>query len=213
MEEVASTSAIAMGQQQSYIGLNTQMNTIAQNAKGVEHYFSSCLKWYADVMQYSVEKFKLSCIGNKKLQREVLDDNGIQYIELNKDVSFMELGVKIAVEGVIDEQRKTRLVAFATALAQAGGIDMLDFIRIEKANTLREIEVYFTAALRNREKKKAMEMAMQQMAQQANIQAQNQGLQQLQAQKEANENLRQDKKLAMEGTKLGVDIAEKTEQQ
>jgi len=57
MEEVASTSAIAMGQQQSYIGLNTQMNTIAQNAKGVEHYFSSCLKWYADVMQYSVEKF------------------------------------------------------------------------------------------------------------------------------------------------------------
>lgn len=208
MEEIASVSQIAMGQQQSYIGLNTQMNTIAQNAKGVEYYFSSCLKWYADIMQYSVEKFKLSAIGNKKLQVQVLDENGIQYLDLNEGISFMDLGVRVVVEGVIDEQRKTRILNFATALAQSGGIEMIDYLKLESANTLKEVEMYFTAALRAREKKMAMQQQIQQQQQQQNIMLQNQGLQQLQAQKESNENLRQDKKLELEGAKLGAQIAE-----
>lgn len=209
MEEIASTSAVAMGQQQSYIGLNTQMNTISQNAKGVEYYFSSCLKWYADVMQYSVEKFKLSAIGNKKLQVEVLDENGIEYLEMNKSVSFMDLGVKVVVEGILDEKRKAKLIEFATALAQSGGIDMLDYIKIENANTLKEVEMYFIASIRNREKQKAIEAQIQRQTQAQNIMLQNQGLQQLQAQKEQNENMRQDKSLELEGAKLGAQIAEK----
>lgn len=209
MEEVASTSSIAMGQQQSYIGLNTQMNTIAQNAKGVEHYFSSCLRWYADIMQYSVEKFKLSCIGNKNLQRQVLDQNGIEYIELNKDVSFMELGVRVVVEGIIDEQKRTSLIAFATAIAPVGGIDMLDYLKLQEANTFQELKSHFAAALRSREKQKAIQEAMARRAQAENIMLQNQGLQQLQAQKEGNENMRQDKKLELEGAKLGAEIGGK----
>lgn len=209
MEEIASTSAISMGQQQSYIGLNTQMNTIAQNAKGVEYYFSSCLKWYADVMQYSVEKFKLSSIGNKRLQVEVLDENGIEYLNLNKDVSFMDLGVRVVVEGILDDSRKSKLINFATALAQSGAIDMLDYLKIEQANTLKEVEMYFSASLRNKQKQIAMQQMAERQSQAQNIMLQNQGLQQLQAQKEQGQNFREGQRLELEGAKLGAEIAEK----
>jgi hypothetical protein len=209
METVASISKIALGQQSSYVGMNTQVNTIQQNSKGVEKYLSSCLQLGADVMQYSVEKLKMSLVGNKDLEREVLTPLGIEYLKLNKNLSFMDLGVRLIVEDMISEESRMRLLGIAQAFAQNQQISPLDVIEIETAKTYTELRNYLKAALRRQEKKAAAEAMMQQMAQQQAIEAQGQQLMQLESMKQQGQNERQANDIELEGTRLGMEAGER----
>jgi len=211
MEAIASVSKIALGQQQTYVGMNTQVNTIAQNAKGVEYYFASVIKLYADVMQYSIEKQKLVLIndGDKELEREILSERGSEYLKLNKDFSFTKLNVRIVVEDVINSESKGRLMQMAVAMAQSGQMDMLDYLRIETANTYNELMNYFEAAIRRKKKEEAQMKAMQQMQQMAAIEAQGQQLAQLEAMKQDGQDARHADKMELDATKLGLETGEK----
>jgi hypothetical protein len=204
-------SKIALGQQQTYVGMNTQVNTIAQNAKGVEYYFASVIKLYADVMQYSIEKQKLVLIndGDKELEREILSERGMEYLKLNKDFSFTKLSVRIVVEDVINSESKARLMQMAVAMAQSGQMDMLDYLKIETANTYNELMNYFEAAIRRKKKEEAQMKAMQQMQQMAAIEAQGQQLAQLEAMKQAGQDARHADKMELDATKLGLETGEK----
>lgn len=208
MEEIASVSKIALGQQTSYVGMNTQVNTIAQNSKGVEKYFTSVLQLYADTMQYAAEKLKMSVQGSKELEKRVMTPMGIKFLKINKNFSFMDLGVRLVLEDMITEESRARLLQIAQAFAQNQIISPLDIVEIETAKTYTELRAYLRQALRRQEKKAAQEAMMAEMAKMQAIEAQGGQLQQLEAQKQAGQNYRQEQELGMEGAKLGVSAAE-----
>lgn len=192
MEEVASISKIALGQQQTYVGLNTQQTTISQNTKGSEYIYSSIMKLFADVSGYSLEKCKLLALTKegRDFIDEVVDDRIENFLETIKDFSFSDLTLKVKVEDIVDEQSKALLMQTAFAMAQGGLIDMLDYVKIIQLRTFQEISDYLEASMRRKKRESEQQMAYQALIQQANIQAQNQGLQQLEAMKQQGQNER-----------------------
>jgi hypothetical protein len=208
MEEIASVSKIALGQQTNYVGMNTQVNTIAQNAKGTEKYFNATLQLYADAMQYAAEVLKLSASRDKGLMRKVTTAMGMKYLEMNKDVSFMDLGVRLVVEDMISEESRARLLQIAQAFAQNQIISPLDVIEIETAKTYTELKNYLRQALRRQEKKAAAQAMAQEIAKQQAIAAQGQQMQQHEAMKQQGMNQRHEQDLEMQGLELGASMAE-----
>jgi hypothetical protein len=162
-------------------------------------------------MQYSIEKQKLTLLndGDKELEREILSERGMEYLKLNKDFSFTKLSVRVVVEDVINSESKARLMQMAVAMAQSGQMDMLDYLKIETANTYNELMNYFEAAIRRRKKEEAQMKAMQQMQQMAAIEAQGQQLAQLEAMKQAGQDARHADKMELDATKLGLETGEK----
>jgi hypothetical protein len=208
MEEIASVSKIALGQQSSYVGMNTQVNTIAQNSKGVEKYFTCVMQLYADTMQYAAEKLKMSVQQNPEMERRVMTPMGIRFLKVNKKFSFMDLGVRLVLEDMITEESRSRLLMVAQAFAQNQIISPLDIVEIETAKTYTELRAYLRQALRRQEKKAAQEAMMAEMSKMQAIEAQGAQLQNLEAQKQEGQNLRHGQDLEMEGIKTGIGAAQ-----
>lgn len=186
MEEIASTSKIALGQQQTYVGLSTQQNTIAQNTRGSEHIYSAVLKLYSDVMAYSLEKVKIGYFHNKNrhVLEEITDERGINFLKESKDLSFAELMTKVHIEDIVDDQMKAALIQAAFAALQNQIIDFLDYVKLIQIKTYTEMSSYFEKVIERKKQEADRQRILQETMALANIQAQGQMMQEQQAIKE-----------------------------
>lgn len=186
MEEIASTSKIALGQQQTYVGLSTQQNTIAQNTRGSEHIYSAVLKLYSDIMAYSMEKIKLGYLHNKNrhVLEEITDERGINFLNETKDLSFADLMVKVHIEDIVDDQMKSALIQAAFAALQNQIIDFLDYVKLIQMKTYTEMSTYFEAVISRKQNAKDREALLNEIMSIAKINAQGQQIQEQQAIKE-----------------------------
>ena len=186
MEEIASTSKIALGQQQTYVGLSTQQNTIAQNTRGSEHIYSAVLKLYSDVMAYSLEKVKIGYFHNKNrhVLEEITDERGINFLKETKDLSFAELMTKVHIEDIVDDQMKAALIQAAFAALQNQIIDFLDYVKLIQIKTYTEMSSYFEKVIERKKQEADRQRILQETMALANIQAQGQMMQEQQAIKE-----------------------------
>lgn len=213
MEEIASTSKISLGQQTGYVGMNTQMNTIAQNTRGVEYYFDCLLQLYANVQQYSIELIKLLHINKGKSYIEkITDQRGINYLKMTEKFSFSDLRVKVQIEDIIPSQMKEELMGAARLGLQAGHVSYSEYAEIITARTFSELRRKVDAFERKK-KREAAEMQMAQMqaqqaAQMAAVQAQAQGNIDAQMVKEEGANQRKAADVELEGAKMGMQMAQ-----
>jgi hypothetical protein len=186
MEEIASTSKIALGQQQTYVGLSTQQNTIAQNTRGSEHIYSAVLKLYSDIMAYSMEKVKIGYLHNKNRHviEEITDERGVNFLKETKDLSFAELMTKVHIEDIVDDQMKAALIQAAFAALQNQLIEFLDYIKLIQIRTYTEMSRYFETVLERKKKEAERQKILQETMALANIQAQGQMMQEQQMIKE-----------------------------
>jgi hypothetical protein len=211
MEEIASTSKIALGQQQTYVGLSTQQNTIAQNTRGSEHIYSAVLKLYSDIMAYSMEKVKIGYFHNKNRHviEEITDERGVNFLKETKDLSFAELMTKVHIEDIVDDQMKAALVQAAFAALQNQLIEFLDYIKLIQIKTYTEMSRYFETVLERKKQEAERQKILQETMALANIQAQGQMMQEQQMIKEQGA---MDRKLVDAGVK-GAEIQQRMMQQ
>ena len=213
MEEIASTSKISMGQQTGYVGMNTQMNTIAQNTRGVEYYFDSLMQLYANVQQYSIELIKLLYMSKgKKFVEKVTDQRGINYLTLTEDLSFSDLRIKVQIEDIIPSQMKEELMGAARLGLQAGHVSYSEYAEIITAKTFSELKRKVDAFERKKKREAAEMQAAQMQAQMAQMQAQAQaqaaGNIEAQQVKEEGANQRKAAELELKGTEMGMQMAQ-----
>jgi hypothetical protein len=182
MEEIVNVPKVAMGQQQGYLGAKTQAGSIAQSNLGTSYLYQGFIQYIERDLQYALNQYKVSLLDMKTDTLGLLDDNGIQFLEITEDFKFEDFGVYIKVKDFLDEQAKERLLAIAQAAMQNQLIDMRDYLRIETAKTYTEIlkELEYSMDKKDRERKRAEEQAqiMQaaQMEQQMAMQQQQQAM-------------------------------------
>ena len=217
MEEIASTSKIALGQQTGYVGMNTQMNTIAQNTRGVEYYFDALMQLYANAQQYSIELLKLSFMGKgKKFVERILDNRGLQYLKMSESFSFSDLRVKVQVQDIINEQAKQSLITAANLGLQQGQIGMGEYAEIITAKTFSELKRKIDT-MERKKARQAMEQQMMmaqqaQMAQQQAIAAQSQGNLENTALREEAATERKAMDMEAKGVEMGMQAAQMAQQ-
>lgn len=170
MEEIANISKISLGQQQTYIGLGTQENVMA-NASGSTYIYSGFMDFIQRNMQYAVDVAKnLATTDDTDYYQMLIGRRGVEYLKMAKKIRYNNPQVFLKINDVIDDKAKERLVTIAQALAQNQVIDMLDFIKIETAKTYYEIKGYLEYSLKKKEKKAETQAAMQQMLDQVSEQ-------------------------------------------
>lgn len=202
MEEIVNVPKVALGQQQGYVGAKTQAGTIAQSNLGTTYLYQGFIKFIEKELAFAINQYKVSLIDESEDDIPVVGTNGKQYLKLTKDFQFQELGVFIKVRDFIDDQAKERLLGLAQAAMQNQMIDMLDYIRIEKANSYTELLNELEYSLNKRERDKEKQQAMMQMMQQAQQEQQMAQEQQVAGMKEEGANYRKELDVA---TKLPQD--------
>jgi hypothetical protein len=177
MEEIVSVPKIALGQQSGYVGAKTQAGTIAQSNLGTTYLYQGYIQFIEKQLGFALNQYKLSLMDEPETEIPVVGSRGKEYLKMIKDFQFEEMGVYIKVKDFIDEQARERLLALAQASMQNQAIDMLDYLRIEKAKTytdlMNELEYSLNKKKRDAEKQQAM-MQMMQQAQQEQQMAQQQ---------------------------------------
>jgi len=178
MEEIVNVPKVAMGQQQGYLGAKTQAGSIAQSNLGTSYLYQGFIQYIERDLQFSLNQYKVSLLTLEKDTMGLLDDRGIEFLQITEEFKFEDFGVYIKVKDFLDEQAKERLLSIAQAAMQGGLIDMRDYLRIETAKTYTEIlkELEYSMDKKDREKKKQQEQAqiMQAAQQEAQMQMQNQ---------------------------------------
>jgi hypothetical protein len=131
MEEIASVSRIAMGQQTNTIGKGVQQNTINQNSYGTAMMFWNLLQFYREVLQYNVNlKQMLYQFKDSVEESLVIGDEGSYLLKILNPREFgtQPLMVFIEVNDILDPNQKERIKSIALAQAQNGAIDVVDYI-------------------------------------------------------------------------------------
>lgn len=161
MEEIVNVPKIAMGQQQGYLGAKTQAGSIAQSNLGTSYLYQGFIQFIERDLQYALNQYKVSLLAMDTDTLGLLDDKGIEFLEITEEFKFEDFGVYIKVKDFLDEQAKERLLAIAQAAMQNQLIDMRDYLRIETAKTYTEIlkELEFSMDKKDRERKQAEEQA------------------------------------------------------
>jgi hypothetical protein len=172
MEEIVNVPKIAMGQQQGYLGAKTQAGSIAQSNLGTSYLYQGFIQFLERDLQYALNQYKVSLLDMTQDTLGLLDDNGIEFLEITEDFKFEDFGVYIKVKDFLDEQARERLLAIAQAAMQNQLIDMRDYIRIETTKTYTELlkELQYSMEKKDRERRRAEEQA--QMMQAAQMEAQ-----------------------------------------
>ena len=199
MEEIVNIPKVALGQQSGYVGAKTQAGTIAQSNLGTTYLYQGFIQFVEKQLGFAVNQYKISLIGESETEIPVVGRSGKEYLRLTKDFQFQELGVYLKVKDFIDEQSRERLIMLAQAAMQNQQIDMLDYIRIEKANSYTQLINELEYSLNKREREKEKQEAMMQMMQQAQMEQQMAQEQQLAGAKEEGANYRKE-----------LDVASKT---
>lgn len=161
MEEIVNVPKVAMGQQQGYLGAKTQAGSIAQSNLGTSYLYQGFIQFIERDLQYALNQYKISLLAMDSDSLGLLDDKGIDFLQITEDFKFEDFGVYIKVKDFVDEQARERLLAIAQAAMQAQLIDMRDYLRIETAKTYTEIlkELEYSMAKKDRERKQQEEQA------------------------------------------------------
>jgi hypothetical protein len=192
MEEIVNIPKVALGQQAGYVGAKTQAGTIAQSNLGTTYLYQGFIQFVEKELSFAINQYKVSLIDEPETEIPVVGTNGKEYFRLTKDFQFQELGVYLKVRDFIDEQAKERLIGLAQAAMQNQMIDMLDYIRIEKASSYTQLMNELEYSLNKREREKEKQQAMMQMMQQAQMEQQAAQQQDLMAAKEDGANYRKE---------------------
>jgi len=163
MEEIMNIPKIALGQQQTYIGLGTQKGTIAQSTLGLSIMYRNFVKYNEINLQYSINLAKLVYTDPKSEAPFVVGDRGIQFLKWLKEYRYEDILLFIKTKDIIDEKGKERLLAIAQALSQNQQIDILDYLKIEMATNRTELynELDYSARKRKRENIQSQKAATQ----------------------------------------------------
>ena len=161
MEEIVNVPKIAMGQQQGYLGAKTQAGSIAQSNLGTAYLYQGFIQFLERDLQYALNQYKVSLLDMDQDTLGLVDDNGIEFLEVTEDFKFEDFGVYIKVKDFLDDQARERLLAIAQAAMQNQLIDMRDYIRIETTKTYTELlkELQYSMDKKDRERKRAEEQA------------------------------------------------------
>jgi hypothetical protein len=172
MEEIVNVPKVAMGQQQGYLGAKTQAGSIAQSNLGTSYLYQGFIQFIERDLQYALNQYKVSLLDMDQDTIGLLDDNGIEFLQITEDFKFEDFGVYIKVKDFLDEQARERLLGIAQAAMQNQLIDMRDYLRIETSKTYTELlkELQYSMDKKDRERKKAEEQA--QIMQAAQMEAQ-----------------------------------------
>lgn len=182
MEEIVNIPKIALGQQSGYVGAKTQAGTIAQSNLGTTYLYQGFIEFFERELAYALNQYKVSLMSESEDEIPVVGTRGKEWLKITKEFQMEELGVYIKVKDFLDEQGRERLLMLAQAAMQNQMIDMIDYIRIEKAKSYTELlnELEYTLEKKKRDAEK--QQAVMQMMQQAQMQqqmAQQQGLAQM----------------------------------
>jgi hypothetical protein len=172
MEEIMNIPKIALGQQQTYIGLGTQRGTIAQSTLGLSMIFKNFTKFNEINLQYAINLAKIIYTedGNDEAAM-VVGDRGVKWLKITKDMRFQDLLVFIKTKDIINEQEKQAIMANAQAWSQnpSFGIDPVDILKLMQATSKTEMinDLEYSMKVKKRDAAKAQQMqAEQQIAMQ-----------------------------------------------
>lgn len=131
MDEIASVSRIALGQQAGATGKAVQQRTIAQNSYGTAALQRSIINHFNQVVQYNVNlKQMLYSTQDSVEEALTIGDEGSYLLRIldPKDFGTQQFQVYIDIFSTYSEQDRADIKAIAMANAQNGGIDLIDFI-------------------------------------------------------------------------------------
>ncbi len=172
MEEIVNVPKVAMGQQAGYLGAKTQAGTIAQSNLGTAYLYQGFIQFLEKDLQYSLNQYKISLMDLETDTIGLVDNRGIEYLELTEEFQFEDFGVYIKIKDFVDEAARERLLAIAQAAMQNQMIDMRDYIRIETAKTYTELLKELEYAMDKKDRERKQEAQRAQMMQAAQMEAQ-----------------------------------------
>jgi hypothetical protein len=169
MQDIASTSSIGLGQQDYYIGLAAQNNTIQRNQTGISYLVDGFIDWVVMCMRYAGNKVKnYHAVDETSNYRTLIGDRGIKTLSFEKGMMFEQMFVKLVMSDIADDAQKVRIQTYLQAAAQnpaESGVKLLDILKIEKEKNLTNMVNELETTLMKREKEKMNnEAANQEMA-------------------------------------------------
>ena len=149
----------AVGQYE-YVG-NVQ-RSVVQSATITESWFTA----HGEVMQRVLERLcnlmKIAWAGGKKAGM-ILGDGAYKFLNVMPDISLQDFGVYVGDSGK-DDAMKQVVQQLAQSALQSGNIDLLNVIKVLKADTMTEAEKVLERGMEAMQKQ---QQAMQQQAMQA----------------------------------------------
>jgi hypothetical protein len=156
-------------EQYEYVG-NVQRSVI-QSSTITESWFYSHSEVVQRVLESLCNSMKIAWADGKKAAM-ILGDGAYKFLNILPDIALQDFGVYVGDAGKDDAMKQVVQQLAQTAL-QSGSIDMLNILKVLKADTMTEAE-------------KILEKGMDEMQKQAAIQ-QEQAMQQVQAQQQADQ--------------------------
>jgi len=153
--------------QYEYVG-NVQ-RSVVQSSTITESWFYSHNEVKQRVLERLCNIMKIAWAGGKKAAM-ILGDGAYKFLNVMPDVALQDFGVYVGDSGK-DDAMKQVVQGLAQSALQSGSIDLLNILKVLKADTMTEAE-------------KVLEQGMEQMKQQA-AEQQQQAMQQMQMQQEA----------------------------
>lgn len=176
MEEILSTSKIALGQQKTYVGYDTQQQTLSQNSLGMSYLIDGFMNYLQINMQYAINAYKYMSTSEGDIQTSLLvGDKGIKYLEITKDFAFEDLLCYLNINDLIEQAEKERILKGADLALQNGGIDMLDWTEINIAQTYSQIRKWLVKSYAKKDQKAAMQDYINKLQEQLKQSQVNQG--------------------------------------
>jgi len=216
MQQIINASKIALGQQTSYVGLATQQETIARNEMGMSSYTDGFMQFFADELQYILNKAKVMYIDNEGAEEAelLLSKEGLEFFKNSSEFQIEDMMVRVDIEDIIDDAARTRLLDIALAMAQNSqhtGFDMEDYLVVETSRTYTEMRKAFKKIIAKKKIEGQQAQQQQFMMQQAETEKQQAFQKEQQAMSESGKDNREmvkaEKDLAVEGMKVGMAAA------
>lgn len=198
MQKIASTSEVDLGQQQGYISVNSQQQTISQNEKGTLSLTYGFIRHICQSLQMATNIQKnLIAEYNEGYGIPVISEDGQQYLEATKDLALEDFQIYMRFEDNITTEVRNRLLVIAERYASQPQpiITMKDIVKIEMAKNLTELMGYFDDIARKEERKQAEAQAMQAEMEAAMAQQQQQTMLATEAMKQEGEDKRTNDKI------------------
>lgn len=170
MEESLSIPKVALGQQQTYTGLNTQKNTMKAASTGLAQIFNLFTQFNEMCLQHAVNLGKMVYMKEGSFDGEmIIGDRGMKYFNITEGYTWQDMLIFLTTKDVVDQAMRERLLSYAQAWSQNPdwGISPVDILRLEKGKSLTQIIDDLEFSLKNSKLEKQKMMAAQAEAEQA----------------------------------------------
>lgn len=174
-----------LSQYQSKDVVNTSLN---QSSKGMKWFYGNIMLWVKGILEYSADYAKLilpeSAEGKENISL-VVGDATVEMFSMDviKKMQFEDMLLELIPLDIATEESKKWMKDLAVQLASAGQFSMIDAVRMQKLQTISQLDDYFELVeLKRIEREKAAQevqiAAAQQNAQiNANAQMENTAMQ------------------------------------